>query len=135
MGNKLLLWRECPRQNAGMIRSERFKKFIWPMFQGRRPLGLAAQPVTSGFRGTPPDPGQRKIRRQIMKIHGVSRMPEGELLFAVSFAKAKSFHYLTHKEMIEMYPNCLIGFYERNIQFGPVATVERIVASDLAHSN
>jgi hypothetical protein len=67
-----------------------------------------------------------------MKVHGVSRTPEGALLFAVSFGKAKSFHYLTHREMVEMYPNSLIGFYERSLQLGPIADVSALVAEDLA---
>jgi hypothetical protein len=66
-----------------------------------------------------------------MKIHGVSRTPEGELLFAVSFAKAKSFYYIRHEEMVAMYPNYLIGFYERSLQFGPVADVKALVAEDV----
>jgi hypothetical protein len=67
-----------------------------------------------------------------MKIHGVSRTPDGALLFAVSFAKAKSFHYLTHQQMVEMYPTYLIGFYERSLQLGAIADIKTLVAEDLA---
>jgi hypothetical protein len=56
------------------------------------------------------------IRRQIMKIHGMSRTSNGEFLYAVSFAKAKFFRYMTHSEMVEKYPTYLIGFYERSLR-------------------
>jgi hypothetical protein len=58
----------------------------------------------------------KSMRRQIMKIHGMIRDIEGRFLYAVSFAKSKSFHYLTHAEMVENYPNYLIGFYERHLR-------------------
>lgn len=58
----------------------------------------------------------KKMKRQIMKIHGVSLTESGELLFAVSCAKSKSFQYFTNRKMKEEYPNYLIGFYERNLK-------------------
>jgi hypothetical protein len=57
----------------------------------------------------------KPARRQVIKIHGVSRGPNGDLLFAVSFARARTFQYLTHAEMVENHPTYLIGFYERNL--------------------
>ena len=59
---------------------------------------------------------QKKARRQVMKIHGISVTPEGDWLFAVSFSKAKTHHYMTHAQMKEMYPMYLIGFYERHLK-------------------
>ena len=68
----------------------------------------------------------KKTRRQVMKVHGVSRDPDGNLLFAVSFAKAKTFYYLTNEEMKTNYPTYLIGFYERNIRFGETININSI---------
>ena len=63
---------------------------------------------------------QKKVKRQVMKIHGLSVTPEGKWLFAVSFSKAKTFHYLTHAQMKELYPMYLIGFYERHLKLGDI---------------
>lgn len=68
----------------------------------------------------------KKTRRQVMKVHGVSRDHEGNLLFAVSFAKAKTFYYLTNEEMKANYATYLIGFYERHIQFGETININSI---------
>jgi hypothetical protein len=40
---------------------------------------------------------------------------------------------MTHREMVEQYPNYLIGFYERNIQIGEVRDIEPLVAADIAN--
>jgi hypothetical protein len=74
----------------------------------------------------------QSMRRQIMKIHGMSRDPSGDFLYAVSFAKSKSFHYLTHSEMVETYPNYLIGFYERNLRLGDTPDLPSRLTEDLA---
>ena len=57
--------------------------------------------------------GRKNKNRPIMKIHGVSYDANGNLLFAVTRAKSKSFQYITHKKMKEEYPMFLIGFYQR----------------------
>ena len=68
----------------------------------------------------------KKTRKQVMRVHGVSRDSEGNLLFAVSFAKAKTFYYLTNEEMKTNYPTYLIGFYERHIHFGKTIDINSI---------
>lgn len=68
----------------------------------------------------------KKTRRQVMKVHGISRDPDGNLLFAVSFAKAKTFCYITNEVMKSQYPTYLIGFYEKNIHFGNTVTLESL---------
>lgn len=68
-----------------------------------------------------------KFRRQVIKIHGVSVAPDGEWLFAVSFAKSRTFQYLTHEVMKNLYPNYLIGFYERHLKLGDVVDPNKLM--------
>ena len=75
------------------------------------------------------NPDSLKFKRQVIKIHGVSVPSEGEWLFAVSFAKSKTFTYIPHSTMKKEYPHYLIGFYERHLELGETLSVNELTMS------
>jgi hypothetical protein len=89
----LLLWQEHPWQKEGAIRSEPIQKIHSVHFAG---VSSTQSRSPAGRFRMPPDPGQQKIWRQIVKIHGITRTQEGEL-FLQCLREGKDVSHLTHK--------------------------------------